>query len=423
MVCVSPLLATSRGVGDDDFERAPIEYSKSTPDNRVSRLQAKLDDGECELSFDAERGYLPALLEALHVPVESQMLVFSKTSLQRRRISPRTPRAIYFNDDVYVGFCRAGEVLEVSAADPKLGTVFYTLEQRQADVPRLVRQTDSCLVCHSSSRTEGVPGHLARSVSVGPSGEPILSAGSAMVDYRTPIAERWGGWYVTGTHGGQKHLGNLILRGGKSPTDEQQAAAQNVTGLESRFKVGQYLAPHSDIVALMVLEHQTLMHNRLTKANFEARAALHYQAELNRALGQPADAPLDSTARRIQSAADDVVDALLFVEEAEIHDPIAGTSGFAEAFGNLGPKDASGRSFRQFDLRRRLFKYPCSYLIYSTSFDSLPDEVRQCVWQRLAAVLRGEDDSAKFSHLSAQDRMDIASIIRDTKSNLPADWP
>ncbi|HEX6960749.1 MAG TPA: hypothetical protein VF175_02700 [Lacipirellula sp.] len=408
---------------DDPFERAPIEYSKSDPDNAVSRLQAKLERGEATLKYDPDQGYLPAVLDALGVPTESQMLVFSKTSLQRRRISPRTPRAIYFNDDVYIGFCRAGEVMEISVADPQLGAVFYTIEQQEAVAPKLIRQTDNCLVCHSSSRTDGIPGHLARSVFTGPSGEPILSKGSKTVDYRTPFEDRWGGWYVTGTHGEQTHLGNFIVRGREEAQGEENADGQNVTDLADRLKVDQYLTAHSDIIALMVLEHQTLMHNRLTKANFETRAALYYQADLNRALGEPEDAPLESVTRRIETAAEDVVEALLFVDEAELTEPVAGTSGYAELFSELGVRDSSGRSLRDFDLERRLFKHPCSYLIYSEAFDSLPKEVKSVILSRLAEILRGEDASGRFDHLSAEDCQAIADILRDTKDGLPADWP
>jgi hypothetical protein len=416
------VLTTGIARAQDDFERAPIKYSKTTPNNVVSELQSKLDADETSFAFEKGKGYLPALLAALDIPVESQTLVFSKTSLQRSRISPRTPRAIYFNDNVYIGSCRAGEVIEVAVADLRLGTVFYTLDQKPSSHPQFTRQTDSCLVCHSSSRTESVPGLLLRSVSAGPSGEPILSEGSKTVDYRTPFEERWGGWYVTGTHGNQKHLGNVIARG-NARARRLNADGQNVTSLADRFKVDEYLTPHSDIVALMVLEHQSLVHNLLTKANFETRAALFYQAELNRALGEPEDTPLESATRRIQVAADELVEALLFVDEAELTDPVVGASGFAEQFGSFGPRDANGRSLRDFDLQRRLFKYPCSYLIYSKSFDELPEAVRACVWERLAAILSGKDASGRFDHLTPEDRQAIAGIVRETKTGLPASWP
>jgi hypothetical protein len=406
----------------DELEQPPISYSQSTPDNCVSQLQTRLDRGELQLAHEEGLGYLRPLLAALHVPVESQMLVFSKTSLQRDRISPRSPRAIYFNDEVYVGYCRSGEVLEISAVDPQLGAVFYTLEQRPADQPRLLRQTDNCLVCHSSTRTEGVPGHLVRSLFVDAGGQPILSAGSYSVDHGTPLEQRWGGWYVTGTHGSQTHLGNLIVRDKDVPRPVENALGLNVTQLHDRLAVENYLAPHSDIVALMVLEHQTLLHNRLTKANFTARQALEYERDLNRALGEPETNRLDSTTRRIQSAADDLVEALLFVGEAKLTAPIQGTSGFAAEFARHGPRDRQGRSLRDLDLGRRLFKYRCSYLVYSPAFAALPPEVLDCVWKRLWEVLNDPRESEPFAQLSKLDRRAIQEILLATKPGLPAYW-
>lgn len=406
----------------DEFEQAPIEYSKSTPENVISRLQSRLDAGKAGLKYDADYGYLKSLLTALDVPVESQMLVFSKTSLQRSRISPRTPRAIYFNDDVYIGFCQSGDVLEVSAVDPKLGAVFYTLDQRKQTKPRFARNTDNCLICHSSSRTEGVPGHVVRSLFVDPSGQPIFSAGSHTVDHTTPLADRWGGWYVTGRHGKQTHLGNLIIRGRDVPQPVENKQGHNVTTLTGRLAVDRYLSPHSDIVALMVLEHQALVHNRLARASFVARQALHYQKTINKALGEPPGTRLESTRSRIQHAGDKLVEAMLFVDEARLTAPLAGTSGFARVFSKRGPRDSWKRSLRDLDLKRRLFKYPCSYLIYSRAFDELPDEMRDYVWRRLWQVLAKNADAEKFAHLSAEDKRAIIEIIRQTKSKLPRFW-
>ena len=115
-----------------DLDAAPIHYATAPPHNAVARLQQRIESGEVKLDFDDEHGYLESLLRALNVPESSQVLVFSKTSLQRHRIGPKTPRAVYFNDDIAVGFCLRGDVLELSAADPRLGTAFYTLDQRPA---------------------------------------------------------------------------------------------------------------------------------------------------------------------------------------------------------------------------------------------------------------------------------------------------
>lgn len=416
------LLPGARVRGGEEFERPPISYSKSTPENCISRLQGRIDAGELPLPWTDGTGYLPAVLKALDVPVESQMLVFSKTSLQARRITPRTPRALYFNDDVYVGFCRSGDVLEISAVDPQLGTVFYTLDQRRATKPRFQRGVDNCLICHSSSRTDGIPGHVVRSLYVDPEGQPIFSGGSRMVDHTTPLADRWGGWYVTGKHGAQTHLGNLVIRGKEVPSPVDNYQGQNLLRLDNRVDLDGYLSPHSDIVALMVLEHQTLVHNRLTKAGYTARQALDYDATIGPALGVRAGEHLESTIRRIHSAGDDLVDALLLVGEAKLTAPIVGTSGYAEQFARCGPRDGHGRSLRDLDLKRRLFAYPCSYLIYSEAFDRLPGEMRDYVWERLWKVLSSKDESEKFAHLSREDRLAIVEILRATKPELPEYW-
>jgi hypothetical protein len=402
-----------------EFEQAPIRYSESKPDNCVSRLIEQVAAGQTKLEHEPRFGYLRSLLQALHVPTESQMLVFSKTSLQRHRIAPKTPRALYFNDDAYIGFCQQGDVLEISAVDSQLGAVFYTLDQDPLLSPHFRRQTDNCLICHGSSQTKEIPGHVVRSVFADASGLPILSSGTYRIDQTSPLERRWGGWYVTGTHGDQKHLGNLIAQGQIDRDEVDNSQGLNQTCLAGRFDTSKYLSPHSDIVALMVLEHQADAHNYITRANFLTRQALHYQHSLNRELHEPADKVWDSTKSRIKSAGDPLVEYFLFSGEAALTAPICGTSGFAEEFAQRGPRDRQGRSLRDFDLRTRLFKYPCSYLVYSPSFATLPSEVKHYVLTRMKDVLSGQDQSDKFQHLSAADRAAILEILRDT---LP-DWP
>lgn len=422
VACAVVMLVSASVPAADEFDRPPINYRDSTPDNCISRLQAGLDSGLQTLTFDTEHGYLKAVLASLSVPVESQMLVFSKTSLQRHRISPRTPRALYFNDDVYVGYCQSGDVLEVSAVDSQLGTVFYTLDQESSDEPRFERRVDNCLICHSSSRTGGVPGHVVRSLFVDAGGQPLFSAGSRSVDHTTPMKDRWGGWYVTGTHGSQSHVGNLITHTKRVSEPVDNSQGHNVEDLSARFRVNRYLTPHSDIVALMVMEHQTLVHNRLTNAGHETRKALHYEQTMNEALGNEPGHRLESTTRRIHSAGDDLVEALLLVDEAPLSSAIRGTSGYAELFVKSGKRDKQERSLRDFDLNTRLFRYPCSYLIYSEAFDTLPAEMREYVWHRLWEVLTSEEPDKKFAYLSSTDRVAIVEILRDTKTGLPDYW-
>ena len=416
------LLSTTNLARAVDLDREPINYGSADAHNAVERLLERLDAGQARLTWEDKHGYLPSLLRELNVPTSSQMLVFSKTSLQRHRINPRTPRAVYFADDVYVGYCQKGDVLEVTAVDPQLGSVFYSLNQKKSAQPQFKRQADNCLICHASSFNQGYPGLLVRSVFADGLGLPLLASGTFRIDHTSPLKQRWGGWYVTGTSGKQTHLGNMIVRGNPRPEDIDNSANVNVTKLDRYLNTSPYLTPHSDIVALMVLEHQTEMHNRLTRANFLTRVALRDEAEFNKALGRPADYRSDSTLSRIKNAGEPVVKYLLMGEEAELTDAVKGTSPFAEEFMKRGPRDRRGRSLRDLDLKRRLFVYPCSYVIYSEALDALPSPVRDYVLRRLWEVLTGADTSKDFAHLSSEDRRAILEILRETKPDLPQYW-
>jgi hypothetical protein len=263
---------------------------------------------------------------------------------------------------------------------------------------------------------------LARSILMSPEGLALSQFGTYDLDDRTPFAKRWGGWYVTGTHGDQAHMGNVVVRDREHPEQLDTAAGANVTDLSDRFETSAYLTGHSDIVALMVLEHQTQMQNRITAAGYQARLALYQQAGINKALGRPADEVSESTERRFRRAAEDLLKYLLFVDEAPLTAPVAGTSGFAEQFAARGPHDRRGRSLRDFDLQSRLFKHPCSYLIDSEAFAALPRPVKDHVYHRLWEVLTGRDQGSDFAHLSSADRQAILEILRETRSDLPEEW-
>jgi hypothetical protein len=387
------------------FDEEGLAYGKTTATGIVARLQEKLDSGEVKFAWNEKFGYLPALLEALGVSPTSQMFVFSKTSFQRDRIAPKTPRAVYFNDSAYVGFVQNSSILELSMADPKLGGVFYTFENKRTDRPKFVR-TDNCLECHASAKSMGVPGHLVRSFECDETGMVDLITGADQVNHRTPLKDRWGGWYVTGTHGGQVHRGNLL---GKEAFEHQQQEpnfAGNKTTLAEYFDTTRYLRPESDIVALMVLEHQSHMHNFLTRLNYEATLQLKAYGHAN----------------YLKSITEAFLKYLLFAEELELTAPVSGHSGFTQWFEEQGPKDGQGRSLRQFDLRTRMFKYPCSYLIYSDAFDALPQPVKDRIYQRLWEILNGKDDTETYARLKPSMRRAILEILAATKKDLPDYW-
>jgi hypothetical protein len=261
-----------------------------------------------------------------------------------------------------------------------------------------------------------------RSLFVDRMGFPVLSLGTTVVDHTTPFAQRWGGWYVTGTSGKQMHRGNLTVPARTRFVPDDNPDGINVTDLSSLFTVANYLTPHSDLVALMVLEHQTEMHNRITRANFETHLALYQQDEFDRILGRKTRGLSESTSNRINSCCEPLLHHLLFVGEAPVSEKVQGSSTFAQEFAARGPKDKHGRSLRSFDLKRRMFQYPCSYLIYSRAFDGLPSQAKEYIYRRLLEVLDGKDRSADFAHLSAADRKAIREILGETKSDLPKSW-
>ena len=407
MVMAAVLLAGLSGSYVLPLDHEAIQYETTPVTDVAWRLQQKIDRGEVTLRFDPEWGYLPAVLDALKVSRTSQMVVFTKTSLQAPRISPRNPRAIYFNDTVSVGWVPTGEVVEIAAHDPKQGVIFYTIDQVEVPKPR-VKRRDDCLQCHATGATLGVPGLVVRSVYPEPTGMPLFQAGGFVSDHRSPLKERWGGWYVTGQHGDQRHLGNAFARDREHPTKLDTENTQNVTDLKSRFDTGAFLTGHSDIVALMVLEHQTHMINLITRVGFETRMALHSQELMNRLLKEPADTVSESTERRILSACEEMVDYLLFLEETPLTSPIQGSSQFTEVFARQG-------RLRQFDLRTRLFRIPLSYMIESAAFRALPPTALARIERRLLTILDSHD--AKYNRLSTEDRRNIREVV----NALP--WP
>ncbi|HWB85331.1 MAG TPA: hypothetical protein VG675_14405 [Bryobacteraceae bacterium] len=393
------------------LDDAAIAYTTAPLDNPATQLEKKLDSGALTLRYNAAHGYLESVLEALGIPASSQILVFSKTSFQAPKIGPRTPRAIYHTDNVAVGFVRGGDLLEVAAVDPRQGVVFYTIDQYPAEKPHMARRGE-CLQCHVGVSTLGVPGLVVRSVMVDRSGAQMLRAGSYITDHRSPLKNRWGGWYVTGTTGSQLHMGNQILENPNDPASFDRKKGTNVTSLESYLDTGAYLRPDSDIVSLMVLEHQTRMTNLITRLGFETRIALHDgKGQLNAASRQ-----------KLTGITENVVRYMLFADETPLTEAVKGTSSYAADFSKQGPHDHHGRSLRELDLSHRMFRYPCSFLIYSAQFDALPAPAKDMVYRRLWAVLSGHDQSPTFARLTASDRRAILEILLDTKHGLPDYW-
>jgi hypothetical protein len=380
-----------------------IAYSTPRATDPVSALDARLAKGDATLAFDPASGYLRAVLDALDIPVQSQMLVFSHTSFQAPLLTIDNPRAVYFNDTVAVGFVRGGSILEVAAQDPTQGVVFYEIPQSTGAPPRF-RRNDNCLACHLSWETLGVPGLMVQSVYPLPDENSYVNGFTTV--HGSPLEQRWGGWWVTGDHGGARHMGNIPVMPAEKGRSKLASPTRPLPSLEGLFDLTGYPTPYSDVVALLVLAHQTNMTNLITRTGWEARLA--------------AASPGADASARMTEAARDLVDYLLFVDEAPLVGPVKGGSGFAEAFAAQGPRDAQGRSLRDLDLTRRLFRYPCSYMIYTPAFDALPKAARDAVYARLWEVLSGRETGARYRGLTRADRQAIIAILRETKKDLPA---
>ena len=367
---------------DIELSHPAIQYSRPSNDPVAALLHRP--DAVSRLTSDGPSGYLRSILAALEIPESSQIMVFSKGSVQSSRIEAGNPRALYFNDSVVVGWVRGGFV-EIAAQDPEQGTVFYTAGSGLVTGLSIDRH-DECLSCHFSHRTALVPGMI----------EPM--------GHSRPLERRWGGWYVTGNLGTIQHLGNVDIE--KLKSGDAVSAATAVMSLEKAFDIRGYPAPYSDIAALMVFEHQMQMINQLTRLGWETRVALHEKR-------------LNTTSAAFRERVAEVVDYMMFVDEAPIASKIQGTTGFAASFSERGPRDSRGRSLRQLDLSTRLLRYPCSYMIYSSQFEKLPAEARAAVYERLFAILSGKDKDRRYQRISNADRRAILEILRDTKPDLP----
>ena len=407
------------------FADAPINYRSQDLKDPVAKLEKRLERGETVLHYDPRHGYLKSILDALHISISSQTLVFSKTSFQFPQINPAAPRALYYNDDVYVGQVHDGKFLEFVSFDPDQGAIFYVMDEQKVnnlDGPRFERSEVDCIQCHVAGSTRGVPGVMLRSVFTKPDGNPESSAKSFVTGQESPLSQRWGGWYVTAKSGAQSGLANVTISDPKNPEHLDSAAQANLTSLAGHFNASSYLTGSSDIVALMVLAHQTQMHNLITQTNYQTRLALYAEHKRNQAAGTP-EAELSDTARKqIEGPAERLVRYLLFANEIPLKNPIAGTSDFARQFAARGSRDSRGRSLRDFELRTRIFKYPCSYLIYSEAFDAIPEPAKSYIYRRLFEVLSGKDTSSDYASISNNERRAILEILVATKPGLPEEW-
>ncbi len=400
----------------DTFEEAPVLYSKTEADTPLTRLFQKIESGETSFRGESDKEILMQVLAALEIPVESQVLVFSKTSAQNSRISPWTPRAIYFSDNAYVGWVQGGNI-ETVTFDKNLGAIFHIIDlnrRQKGELPEL-RRDRGCLSCHASSVTHGAPGLLVRSVYPDESGRPLFDRGSFNTTHHSPIRERWGGWYVTGQAGPAGHLGNFTFN--ENNTRSSLTRSRPVTDLTPFFNAKPYPGGgSSDAVALMILEHQITVHNVLLSGHLATRRFLHQNEAIRKATGEPTDSPLSETYRHaLDHYGDKVVKALLFEGEFELVDEgVEGSEAFQKAFASKALRNKRRRSLRDLRLYERLFKYRCSYLIYGDVFRDLHPLLRKDILQKLKGILTNPEDHPDYGYLSNSERKHILDILSET---------
>lgn len=392
-------MAVKAPAQDLDIEAAPHFYSKRAPQDRFSRLKSRLESGELSLDRSSEQAFLLDFLEAMEIPATSQMLVFSTTSLQLSLITPSNPRALFFNEDAYVGYIPGGKI-EVIAIDPELGAIFHIFDiPRGASIRHAIKseRSDRCMNCHSGADSRHVPGLVIKSVVPGLRGGSLDSFRVEETGHQIALSERFGGWYLSGHGEWTNHWGNAMGRMASGRIER--------IGLTfgERFDPARYPAPTSDLLAHLIHEHQAGFVNRAVEAGYRARAALHR--------GQGSLAEADRVLLR--KLARELARYSLFVDEAPLPPGgVAGDPSFKKAFLASRRGDSRGRSLKDLNLRDRLFEHRCSYMIHSELFGDLPNVFKTMVWAEIREALEGR--SSLGAALPPAERAAICDILDAT---------
>ncbi len=367
------------------------EYDTRSVEDRFTRFMAAWDAGQKpEIDLSDDLPFLRSLLKELEIPVSSQMMVFTATSLQKGLISARNPRALYFNDDTYIGFVPRGRI-EVISIDPNLGGVFYIFDRLQPGRRPVVRRSGECMNCHAPRYMDNIPGLVVESVIPGITGGGERAFRRQQSGHAIPITDRFGGWHLTGTGDAMPHnwSNQLLLR-----KNGEASEVPNPPG--ERCDLSRYPLPTSDLLAQLLHEHQIGFINRAMQASYRYRELA--------AAGTVNETSLSELAEPLSRY-------LLFAEEAPLTPGMVGESPLAADFTSVGKRDSSGRSLRDLDVNTHMLRHRCSYMIYSPSFTGLPTPLRQRVLRDLSTAL---DGGTGGGHLPADERTTIRKILTET---------
>jgi hypothetical protein len=390
-----------------DLEDPAHDYWQRPLKDRFTKLKDDLASGKIPLDTSSEKAYVVSVLKALDIPVTSQMLLYSTTSLQLRLISPRNPRALYFNEDIYFGWVPGGK-LEIVSIDPEIGGIFYIFDINLDGRPPQPERATRCMNCHSDDDTRQVPGIIIRSVVPGPTGGSIDSFRRNDTGHHIPFSDRFGGWHVTGAENIESHWGNLVGR------LDQGTILKTPLEPGRNFRWETYPVQSSDILPQMIHEHQAGFVNRVIEAAYRAR---YYLAQDRGQLRNPANI------EALKQQADSLVRYLLFADEAKFPAKgLPGDAAYAADFSTKKRADRRGRSLRDLNLKDRLFEYRCSYMIYSEVFQALPPVFKTHIYRRLGEALNPQTGGRDYAYLSNTERTTIREILRETLKDLPAGW-
>ena len=390
---------------DPAFDQSPHDYWTRPLGDRFTHLKEAVEAGRIVLDDSTgEKAFLLSLLHALDVPASSQMLVFSTTSLQLRLITPANPRALFFNEDVYVGYIPGGRI-EVVSLDPALGGIYYIFDIPRGNEPLRVERSNRCMNCHAAEDTGHVPGLVIKSVIPGLRGGSLDSFRHGETGHGVPFSTRFGGWYLTGAQNFGPNWGNLI----------GQLSAEGLTKYPmepgARFDFARYPMANSDVLPQLLHEHQIGFVNRAVAATYHTRSLL-------------AKGPLDNVATAdLETQARAFTRYLLFADEVPLPPGgVAGEAAYKTDFLRTRRAGPQGAALKDFDLHSRLFRYRCSYMIYGAAFTGLPPDFKQRVYHRLGEALDVARPDAEYAYLPAAEKQAIHRILRATLPDLPAGW-
>jgi len=383
-----------------ELDEAPHHYWEAQPQDRFTRLADELESGRRQLPKGDDLTVLRGLLEALDIPVSSQRLVFSATSLQSGLIHARNPRAIYFNEDTSVGYVPGGR-LEILSIDPQLGAIFYIFDlPKDSHLPFIDRST-RCMNCHQGERMNFIPGHALESAIPSMTGGTLEAFRRRQFGHGVPLQDRLGGWHVTGEGSIKKHHGNVV---GKLSPQGLQTTFYKPGEL---FSWSRYPVETSDMLAHLLHEHQAGFINMVLEGTYRARYALHQSGGQ---LSQGQRQMLDAHAARL-------VRYVLFADEVPL--PAGGIPGdpsYKKAFqSHQRHALPSGASLRDLDLNSRLLRYRCSYMIHTPMWDAMPEPLLQRVHEHLKQALDEKHPSAEYAYLGTEEKRVIRAILTQSK--------